>query len=373
MRVLVIQQSLSPPGGGNAVAAWMVHALANHGYDVTTVTESPWTPSETNAFYGTRIPDSVERHITPAWQRAMSGLPEGRLTRLRMSLVVGRARALMPAHDLSVTADNFAAFDAPGIQYVHFPALIRPPRPPLIDAYFSLCDRIAGKPSAKASVNLTLVNSRWTGERLTALGEIGQASVLYPPVIDPGPGEPWAERARAFLCVGRFHPSKRIETVVNIVRSVRDRGMPDARLVLVGSTVDRAYTAALKQLTAGESWIKWREDLDRDALNRLMGHSQFAIQAMVDEHFGMATAELARAGCLVFAHDSGGTREVLNGAPELLWRTEAEAVDRILAAKADTSERLRAAAERFSSATFVERFLEIVRRATSGGGTPHPA
>ena len=28
VRILIVQRSLSPPGGGNAVAAWMVHALA---------------------------------------------------------------------------------------------------------------------------------------------------------------------------------------------------------------------------------------------------------------------------------------------------------------------------------------------------------
>ena len=28
LRILIVQRSLSPPGGGNAVAAWMVHALA---------------------------------------------------------------------------------------------------------------------------------------------------------------------------------------------------------------------------------------------------------------------------------------------------------------------------------------------------------
>ena len=51
-RVLIVQRSLSPPGGGNAVAAWMVHALAGV-HDVATVTASAWSAAETNAFYGT--------------------------------------------------------------------------------------------------------------------------------------------------------------------------------------------------------------------------------------------------------------------------------------------------------------------------------
>ena len=99
MRVLMVQRSLSPPGGGNAVAAWMVHALANDGHEVTTVTESEWQPGDTNAFYGTNIPDTVHRLVTPSWQRGLSQLGEGRLTRLRMSHVLGYARRAMPRHE----------------------------------------------------------------------------------------------------------------------------------------------------------------------------------------------------------------------------------------------------------------------------------
>ena len=370
MRVLMVQRSLSPPGGGNAVAAWMVHALANDGHEVTTVTESEWQPGDTNAFYGTAIPDSVDRIVTPSWQRGLSQLGEGRLTRLRMSLVLGRARKAMPAHDLCVTADNFTAFPMPGIQYVHFPAKIRPPRPPLVEAYFSLCDQIAGAPASGASTNATLVNSRWTGERLTSLGEIRHATVLYPPVIDPGPGLHWAARENVLLCVGRFHPSKRIETVIRIANGVRARGMADARLLLVGSSVDGTYTESLKRLTANDAWVEWHEDVPRTTLNALMGRARFAIQAMVDEHFGMATAELARAGCLVFAHDSGGTPEVLDGEPALLWRSEADAVDRILAADPGAASRLRERAARFLPQAFVDGFLACVRAIRSAGGTP---
>lgn len=370
MRVLVVQRSLSPPGGGNAVAAWMVHALAHDGHEVTTVTESTWHPGDTNAFYGTNIPDTVHRLVTPSWQRGLSQLGEGRLTRLRMSHVLGYARRAMPRHDLFVTADNFAAFPKPGIQYVHFPAKIRPQRPPLIEAYFSLCDRIAGASSSDAASNMTIVNSRWTAERLTALGEIRHATVIYPPVIDPGPGMPWPERENVLLCVGRFHPSKRLETVIAIAKAVRARGMADARLLLVGSSVDAAYTASLKTLTAHDAWVEWHEDLDRATLNALMGRARFAVQAMVDEHFGMATAELARAGCLVFAHDSGGTREVLDDAPALLWRTEADAVERILAADPGAASRLRERAARFSPQAFVDGFLACVRGIRSAAGTP---
>jgi len=125
VRVLLVQRSLAPPGGGNAVAAWMVHALAGQ-HDVETLTMSDWSPRETNAFYGTGISGAIVRHVAPLPWRWLDGLPEHQLTRLRWCAVLRRARALADRFDLLVTADNYAALAKPGMQYVHFPADLQP-------------------------------------------------------------------------------------------------------------------------------------------------------------------------------------------------------------------------------------------------------
>ena len=91
--ILIVQRSLVAAGGGNAVAAWMVHALAGD-HDVATLTAAAWSAAETNAFYGTSIPDDgITKHVVPAPWRWLSGLPEDRLTRLRMCSVLRSARA----------------------------------------------------------------------------------------------------------------------------------------------------------------------------------------------------------------------------------------------------------------------------------------
>jgi glycosyltransferase involved in cell wall biosynthesis len=365
VRILIVQRSLSPPGGGNAVAAWMVHALAGR-HQVATLTESAWSAASTDAFYGTAIAgQDVAMHITPLRWRALTPLREDRMTRLRMSALIGRARELSPQYDLMITADNFAVFTRPGIQYVHFPAKIQPP-PARLDSvvrlYFSLCDRVIGAPWAGAKANLTLANSRWTAEGLERLGEVSAPVVLYPPVIDPGEGLPWPDRDDVFLCIGRFTPSKRIGLAIAIVRAVRATSRPHARLLIVGSPVDDQYTSTLRRLAAGEPWIEFHEDLSRAALNTLMGRSRYGIQPMIGEHFGMATAEMTRAGCVVFAHRSGGTPEVLNHEEPLLWETEQEAVERIAALPAvdGLRARLKANAAQFSTGHFVEQFRAIV-------------
>ncbi|HEX8029090.1 MAG TPA: glycosyltransferase family 4 protein, partial [Vicinamibacterales bacterium] len=207
--------------------------------------------------------------------------------------------------------------------------------------------------------------SRWTAEMLERLGELSNPTVLYPPVLDPGEGLPWHEREDQFLCVGRFHESKRIETSISIVKKVRQTVLPRARLIVVGSPVDPAYTSRLRAIASREGdWVRVSENLTRDELNTVMGRSRYGIQAMEAEHFGMATAEMTRAGCLVFAHNSGGSPEVLNHEIGLLWSTEESAVEKIAAITAGPAAGLSATLRRhagmFSPAMFEERFRKIV-------------
>jgi glycosyltransferase involved in cell wall biosynthesis len=366
VRILLVQRSLRPPGGGNAVAAWMVHALSCD-HQVATLTSRPWSPAATNAFYGTSIPTrGITQHLVPAPWSWFDRLPEDRATRLRMATVLRYARPLAQHYDLLITADNFGSFPKAGIQYVYFPADINP-RParlaPIVNVYFKACEALVGLPWSAAANNLTLVTSQWTSDALRERFGI-RSRVLYPAVVEPGEGLPWEQRSNTFLCIGRFTRSKRIEMAIAIVRRVRAEVLPDARLIIVGSAVDRNYTSWLKHAAAREAdWIEFREDLSREQTNRLIGSCRYGVQAMVGEHFGMATAELAKGGCLVFAHDSGGTPEVLAD-PALLWNTEDEAVARIrtlvtnAASREAVRERLRAHARAFST----DRFCDELRQ-----------
>lgn len=374
MRILIVQRSLSPPGGGNAVAAWMVHALAQ-GHRVDTLTSRPWSADATNTFYGTTIPKhGITKHVIPPPWSWLSSLPEHRATRLRMCSVLRYARPLAAHYDLLLTADNYGAFAKPGMQYLHFPAALNPtPRlRAIVNMYFTFCDAVMGMPWRDAVRNATLANSQWTAAGLEQLYGI-RAQVLYPPVVDPGAGLPWHERHNALLCIGRFHGSKRIEVVMSIVRRLRTHALPGARLIIVGSPVDPEYSARIKQAAARDrDWIEFRQDLPRAEINRLIGECRYGLQAMEHEHFGMATAELARGGCLVFPHHSGGSPEVVNGEAALLWRSEDDAVARISALAHDAAlcdavrARLRRHTQTFAPEQFAERMRAIVSAWESG-------
>ena len=238
----------------------------------------------------------------------------------------------------------------------------------IVHLYFQVCDRVLRAQWLDAAKNLTLANSEWTARGLEQLGEVSTPIVLYPPVIDPGDGLPWHQRDDVFLCIGRFHGSKRIETAVSIVQKIRERALPGARLIIVGSPVDAEYTTRMHGIAsrAGD-WIDFREDLSRADVNALMGRSRYGIQAMENEHFGMATAEMIRAGCIVLAHRSGGSPEVLNNEDSVLWTTEDEAVEKFAGLDAASlRQRLRRHAQSFSVERFVDQFRTIVATSTAG-------
>ena len=109
------------------------------------------------------------------------------------------------------------------------------------------------------------------------------------------------------------------------------------------------------------------DDPDRAELDRLMGRHRYGLHGMEGEHFGMAPAEMARGGALVFVHDSGGQREVVGSESLLRYSSVDDAVRKIGAVLDDQREQarlldhLREHTRRFST----EAFMCAIRGAVS--------
>ena len=92
---------------------------------------------------------------------------------------------------------------------------------------------------------------------------------------------------------------------------------------------------------------------------------------MEEEHFGMAIAEMITAGCLVFAPDSGGHKEIIGDCPELLYRNPDDAVAKIVNVlrSSERQKSLRSylglRAERFSCGRFMTEIRHIVAELAS--------
>ena len=374
-RVLVIQPTLTPTGGGEGVCAWILETLKGEYETTLLVWEAP-DLAAIDRFFGTSLqrgPLPV-RIAFPRWPRWLKRARFARRFKHWLLLAEGRR---VPAIDLRISVDEESDLGGSGIQYVHYPRLQSLARARageaaslrlrLLGVIHRLMARVAGFSVERMRRNVTIVNSDWTGTRVQALHAIA-TTTIHPPAVGPFPEQPWAERKTAFVCVGRLAPEKRLEWVIEIVRSVRAAGH-DVSLTIVASAGDAAYGARIAALArAAGSWVSIERALSRSELAALLGSHRYGLHGMAEEHFGMAVAEMVAAGMIPFVPAGGGQREIVDD-ERLQWTTQSEAVARIVQVLGDPAlqESLRAhLASRkahLAPARFVAEFRALVAQA----------
>jgi len=375
-KVLLVQPSLQPPGGGNGVAVWVIEALKRE-HTVSVLTWRPVHLVPINRHFGTSLSpaDFTVRMTYPALHHLLDHTPAS-LDLLKTSLLLRTAKRMKDHYDLILTVNNEADLGRRGIQYVHFPwaFLPRPPvdlrwyhfSPTMVDAYYRLCVWISGFSSDRMKQNLTLVNSNWTGTKVKECYGIG-STTLYPPVPGVFSDVPWAEREDGFVCIGRISPEKELEKIIDILTVVRTQRWP-VHLHIIGAHDNSGYYERVRQrVHQNASWVFLNENLSREELAHLVTQHRYGIHGMAEEHFGMAVAEMVEAGCIVFVPRGGGQMEIVAGEERLLYKTPAEAIAKITRTLSDAGEQtalrsyLATRKELFSTELFVRRIQEIVR------------
>ena len=374
---MLVQPSMQPPGGGNGVAAWVLQALSGT-HRVTVLSWQPVDVEPINRFFGTHLhaSDFDTLVVPPPWRVIPDHLPVP-ATLIKLSLLMRYTRKVSAGFDVLFGVYNETDYGRRGIQYVHYPTYLRP-RPEVdlrwyhppqrgLNIYYALADRIADFSLERMKRNVTLVNSDWTGEHVHRFLGI-ETQTLYPPVVDPAPGLPWSERHNGFVTIGRISPEKEYERVMRILARVREH-VPDLTLTIVG-TWDRHARRYREQLLSLAkslgSWIDFRHDLSRDEVRGLIATRRYGIHGMREEHFGMAPAELARAGCVVWVPRGGGQMEIVDHEAALMYASDDDAVAKIARTLTDPreqerlSKRLAASSERFSTANFMAQVRALV-------------
>lgn len=345
MKILLVQPCLNPPGGGNGVANWMIEALLKLG-EVKLLCCTPPDWNAIDAYYGTRLAARrLPVKLVPVpgshWLRRF-GIP---YAHLELHWMMRQAARLCGSFNLVCAANNEFALPEPVplVHYIHFPwnSYPRPDipagwdRPPfnwILQVYYAVCRWVSGfRDPRKLDRNLTLVNSVWTGKQYRQLyGAQAPVHVLFPPALGGAPtNRSWEQRRTAFLSVGRVAPEKRWPELVAIFDQLRQRGYP-VNLTLAGSSNHPEERQAVERLASTRSWLQVQLDLTRAQLAELTAEHRYGIHAMIDEHYGMAVAELVRGGCLTFVHDSGGAAAIVSD-PRQRWSNRDQAVEGIAA------------------------------------------
>jgi glycosyltransferase involved in cell wall biosynthesis len=263
----------------------------------------------------------------------LSGKKFGRLH----AAVFSRFTGDLSEYDLVFSTAGELIAHPPSIQYIHYPWYNRSelpdtlhPRSTVEETYDALCQRTARTDKIGSESRRILTNSNWTADLIQNLYQT-RPEVVYPPVaVGDFEPQPWDERKRGFVCVGRISPAKNIHRNIQIIDRLRDRGH-DVHLHIVGPVENRNYYEKIEQLVEGRSYVFLHGKIPRNDLIDLVCSHQYAIHGMEYEHFGIAVAEFVAGGAIPLVPNSGGQVEIVNSLDEITYDSMEDAVR-----KADT-------------------------------------
>ncbi len=383
-KLLFVQAATEPLGGKEAVFAWALQAACAR-HEVTVFT---WSAAVNvagfNRQYGTSLKaqDFGVRRPGVLWRllcRLLAAFDPDPATIQPAMLLMRLAKRQPQTFDLAIACEMEADLGLPGVQYIHYPWLEQ--FAPALEAYDEL--RGWGKVKALFSgqirpwmwigdfslrrmrANRTATNSVWTGRRIRAAYGI-ESTPVYPPAAGVVRQVPWEERENGFLCIGRIHRDKRLEWLLEALEPLRAE-VEDLHLHIVGKVESPKYFGQIQELVEDHaSWVTLHPNLSRGELQDLAVQQRYGVHAMVDEHFGIAIAEMLGAGCIPFVHDSGGAVEIVQQDPRVVYRCAEELRARILRIVRNPLEQsalredLGRSAERFSPEKFMSDFLRVV-------------
>jgi glycosyltransferase involved in cell wall biosynthesis len=374
LRVAVIHPGLVPGGGSEACAMWTLQALQDD-HRLTLITTGRPDLAGLNRQYGTDVdPGRVEGRLVgapPGTRKRFDALRGFRLSRY--------CRRHASDFDLMISAYNVMDFGVPGIQRVadfSFDDRLRRElhtesragafhgRSPLRTSYLALARALAGTGDDGWKRNTTIANSQWTRNML--LDRFGVASiVVYPPVAGGYPSVPWNEREDGFVAMGRLAPEKGLRRVIGILADVR-RERP-VHLHILGRRERNAFAREIDEICRRNGdWIHLEGEVYGPEKAAFLAGHKYGISGCRNEAFGIAVAEMVKAGMLVWVPDGGGQKEIV-AHPGLIYASEDQAVLLIRTALGDprVESALRAHLEvqagLFSSRRFVGEMRAVVR------------
>jgi GT2 family glycosyltransferase/glycosyltransferase involved in cell wall biosynthesis len=372
----VIGHPMIGRAGSESNVMWLIEALKRD-CDVTVVTTRGWDLAALNEFYGTRVrDDEVKVRIAPV------PLLPGSLnaSALRGACYQRFALQIAGEYDVRISAYNLTDWGLPAVHFIAdfcWHRTLRekhdPPTPGFIyrdsalrRSYLRVAkayERSSGRDVLRDDV--MVANSRWTAERMREYCGVECAAVVNHPVWTEFPDVPWDEKEQAFVMIGRIVPEKRVERAIAILDALRRRGHA-IRLHLCGQIGDDIYGLRIASLCREHAdWIIAEGQVTGKRKAQILAGCRFGIQTREAEPFGIAVAEMVKAGAIVFAPNDGGQVEVL-GHPSLSFESEPDAVEKICRVlgdaerQAELREHLRRQARLFSAEAFMAASRAVI-------------
>lgn len=186
-------------------------------------------------------------------------------------------------------------------------------------------------------VNIALFNSTWTAENVSySLGSIAEdievdENILYPPCVSYD-DETFDKkindinliknkREKNIVYLAQFRPEKRHLLLINhykeYLNQFKDRGINEPyKLIFIGAVrlnKDEEYIeeikSMIKRLEIPDNLIEFELNASNSTVENILQNSDFGINCMWKEHFGIAVVEYMLNGAIPLVHASAGPLE----------------------------------------------------------------
>ncbi|MGD1932051.1 MAG: glycosyltransferase family 4 protein [Leptolyngbyaceae cyanobacterium] len=321
-------------GGAEAVALWILEALKDN-YEVTLHTIYPVDFSWLNKMYGTSLSETsikVHAELPRKLARSLDFLMSNNEI-LRMALVyltIKNLKNTSRKYDVLFSAFNAVDMGQQGVQYLHWTHVVESPYEKAKFWQKVLMDWVQLSPE-RIRQNVSVSNSKYTSEAVSKKYGI-QSKIVFPPVVAEMKSLPWEQKEDLFICSGRLVFAKQPHRVINILKSVREKGF-NVKLHITGAGGggERKYQKKIYSLAEKNSeWIYIHENLPYCDYLDLVSRCRYGLHYK-PEPFGISIAEMVKSGVIPFVRKRGGQIEIVgeeNG--ELLFDDHEEAVDKIV-------------------------------------------
>lgn len=359
------------------MAAWMLEALKAD-YDVALLTVEPFDLNSLNFFYHTTLkPTDLKVLLMPSVLRQIAKLDYQPYSIQSLAFLIRIAKMTSRNYDIVMSTYNELDLGCPAIQYIHYPwfasgyATLNKDAPivkkirHLLKYDYRPWRLISGYDYERMKKNVTLVNSDWTGRKVEAFYGI-KTKTIYPPVVGNFPNTPWAERENGFVCIGRISHEKRIENVIAMLSEVKEQGHPIHLHIVAPLSSDRQtdyFNKIVHLVNERRSWISLHLNISRGELIQLIASHRYGIHGNIDEHFGIAVAELTVGGCIVFAPNRCGQVEIVAHNERLLYESVEDGREKIISVltSANEQQRLIEALKPQKTAFTTQKFMSQIR------------
>lgn len=212
------------------------------------------------------------------------------------------------------------------------------------------------------------LNSHFSADRAASF--VGRRlPVLYPPVAIQRFWSTQDRPRRGIVSWGRFAPYKRQLELVNLAGRLARSGFEEPFTIMGGTEsfpgYYRAVCDAAEALEVSNIRIVANPRFEQAV--EVLRSAAIYVHMMIDEPFGITTAEAIAAGCVPLVHDSGGQREIVP-VKELRWKTVEELAGAIrrMVTNSDALNHWRATCQehvlQFAEARFQHTLLNFLER-----------